>query len=218
MQKQLKILLIIVLALVPIFMSTYLYAFNESFYAKAFVKHGVDKALPETDLNEYNHQVLQYLKGKQDAMPTTLPLTEKEIQHMKDVQGVFSLFFVLFWIVDVLILVLIFTIYYKSRENYKVILKSSFFFAGLYSLIAFVVLAVSFALFFNSAFSFFHKIFFEGDSWLFPPGSTLITLYPTGLFFDIFLKVLLTTLVISMLFILIGRQKRYKKKQTEDAI
>jgi hypothetical protein len=47
-----------------------------------------------------------------------------------------------------------------------------------------LALALTFAIAFEPAFLAFHAIFFPPDSYLFVPGSNLITLFPEGLWFD----------------------------------
>ena len=47
-----------------------------------------------------------------------------------------------------------------------------------------LALALTFAIAFEPAFLAFHALFFPPDSYLFGPGSNLITLFPEGFWFD----------------------------------
>jgi hypothetical protein len=47
-----------------------------------------------------------------------------------------------------------------------------------------LLLAGTFAVAFEPAFRVFHEIFFPPGTWLFEPGSNLITLFPQGFWFD----------------------------------
>lgn len=69
--------------------------------------------------------------------------------------------------------------------------------------LAAVVLAVIFAVAFEPAFLAFHAVFFPPDSYLFAPGSNLITLFPQGFWFDATLaagaSIVLAALVVAWL-------------------
>lgn len=66
-----------------------------------------------------------------------------------------------------------------------------------------VILAVAFALAFDAMFLAFHEIFFPPGTYLFEPGSRLITLFPEGFWFDASLAaggaVVLTALVVAVI-------------------
>lgn len=65
-----------------------------------------------------------------------------------------------------------------------------------------LVLAVVFAVAFDAAFLAFHQLFFPPGTYLFEPGSTLITLFPGGFWFDASLAaggaIILTALVVTV--------------------
>lgn len=66
-----------------------------------------------------------------------------------------------------------------------------------------VILAVAFAVAFDAMFLAFHEIFFPPGTYLFEPGSRLITLFPEGFWFDASLAaggaVVLTALVVAVI-------------------
>ncbi len=55
---------------------------------------------------------------------------------------------------------------------------------GLLTLGLVLVILLGFLLRFDVAFTGFHRIFFEGETWIFPPTDTLIRLYPEKFWFD----------------------------------
>jgi uncharacterized membrane protein len=65
-----------------------------------------------------------------------------------------------------------------------------------------LVLAVVFAVAFDAAFLAFHQLFFPPGTYLFEPGSKLITLFPGGFWFDASLAagaaIILTALVVTI--------------------
>jgi integral membrane protein (TIGR01906 family) len=74
--------------------------------------------------------------------------------------------------------------------------------AGAIGVVA-IVLALVFALAFDAAFLAFHQVFFPPGTYLFEPGSQLITLFPGGFWFDASLAagaaIVITALVVALL-------------------
>jgi uncharacterized membrane protein len=67
-----------------------------------------------------------------------------------------------------------------------------------------VLLAIIFAVAFEAAFLAFHAIFFPPGTFLFEPGSNLITLFPTGFWFDASLAAGATIVVGAVVVVLLG--------------
>ena len=59
---------------------------------------------------------------------------------------------------------------------------------------------------FNALFSAFHKIFFEGDTWLFYFSDTLIRLFPMRLWQDLFIAIGVFTIAGALFFAIKGRR------------
>jgi integral membrane protein (TIGR01906 family) len=70
------------------------------------------------------------------------------------------------------------------------------------------VLAAALALSFSSVFVGFHRVFFEGDSWLFLYSDTLIRLFPERFWRDAFIFIAGATLIEAVLILLAMRRRR----------
>jgi integral membrane protein (TIGR01906 family) len=60
----------------------------------------------------------------------------------------------------------------------------------------------------DQAFTLFHRIFFQGDTWLFPTTDTLIRLFPVEFWQDIFLSAAAGTALAGLLLMWIARRRR----------
>ena len=198
--KLLSVLLIIIFSILPLFLSSYFSIFNKSFYKKEFTKYNIYQKYEGINLDDYNDQVLDYLKGGKENMPDTISLTGKELVHMKDVKNIFSGFLLLFnslLIISIILLVIL--ISFNKKKLSKI-----FFYSGIFSLALSIVLLLFFYFSFISSFTIFHNIFFEENSWLFNPYDNIINIYPVGFFFDISLKIFLGMIILSLLLLGMG--------------
>jgi integral membrane protein (TIGR01906 family) len=108
---------------------------------------------------------------------------ERELRHMADVQAVY-LDLTIAGVVAALIWVAGAATFVVSGRAQDVIpatlLNGSLFTLGLLAVVA-SFMVVSWGLFFTT----FHRVFFEGNTWIFPPSDTLIRLFPNRFWVDI---------------------------------
>ena len=202
-----KVILIILLTMLPLLLSSYLVITNENFFKGEFSKHNVYEKYPEVDLDEYNEDVLGYLRGRQENMPAEIFLNERELKHMEDVRAVFGIFILLLQIVIIGIILLV-----SFTKDISRILKLG----GLFSIGFSLLLLVFFYFGFNFSFEVFHNLFFEEGSYLFLPTDSIINIYPQGLFFDIFTRVFFISMLISIILITISKiYKRSCERKTD---
>lgn len=107
---------------------------------------------------------------------------EREIRHMRDVNVLiqkvrWALWFAWAVLVGEAVLLLVAG---ERRALFRALWTSS-----LASLAAFAALGMFIGLGFNVFFTAFHRVFFEGDTWLFLYSDTLIRIYPTKFWFDV---------------------------------
>ncbi len=64
---------------------------------------------------------------------------------------------------------------------------------------------------FHALFTAFHGMFFVGDTWLFPPGSPMISMFPETFFFAVSVSIALRTAVLALLLLFAGLFARSRK-------
>ena len=107
----------------------------------------------------------------------------RELRHMDDVQAVYSRLMTA-GIAAALVLVAGITVLLTSDRTHwrapAALLSGSLLTLGLLGAVA-AVMALSWGEFFTT----FHRIFFEGESWIFPYSDTLIRLFPMRFWMDV---------------------------------
>ncbi len=130
---------------------------------------------------------------------------EREIAHMVDVR---DLTVIMLWVWRFL-LILFIDAYFVSRKDQD---RNIYFRAIATGGKATITIIAGVLLFlvinFNQLFTAFHRIFFEGDTWLFFYTDSLIRLFPLKFWQDLFIFIGLLSLVFSVAVILIYRKKR----------
>ena len=101
---------------------------------------------------------------------------EREVSHMVDVRNVLRGAFVAQAIMGVLILVSLFVIRRTAGRT--------LIWAGVFTIAIVILLGIFAATSFDLFFTLFHRLFFEGNSWLFLDTDTLIQLYPEELWYN----------------------------------
>lgn len=101
---------------------------------------------------------------------------EREVSHMVDVRNVLRGAFVAQAIMGVLILVSLFVIRRTAGRT--------LIWAGVFTIAVVILLGIFAATSFDLFFTLFHRLFFEGSSWLFFDTDTLIQLYPEELWYN----------------------------------
>jgi len=133
-------------------------------------------------------QVLDYFEGR-----AVLPdiFNEREQSHLADVKDVIHLLRY-----ASLILLVVFLALLPKADLGRVFMRG-------FWILLILVLALGFIPF-DRVFSNFHKIFFSGETWIFPEGSMLILLYPEQFFQAFFTYITSLTLAYSAAFFLFG--------------
>mmetsp|Transcript_55384 Transcript_55384/g.103937 ORF Transcript_55384/g.103937 Transcript_55384/m.103937 type:complete len:287 (+) Transcript_55384:31-891(+) len=132
----------------------------------------------------------------------------KELQHMEDVKGVFG---ALFMALRILLLLTAMALYALSLFE-PMFLRQALKQGSLFTLgsICFVVLMALVG--FRTAFSWAHKLFFAGGSWVFKKSDTLIRLYPQQFWMDATFAISFLTLACATLMLCCTWRPDSKKK------
>ncbi len=115
---------------------------------------------------------------------------EREVQHMVDVHVIVQKAMVIFTVLSILYLAGGAFFFRKDRE----LLRRTLVTAGIGTFGFLILILITVALAWDWAFVGFHRVFFSGETWLFPYSDTLIRLFPVAFWQDGF-----ATAVIGML-------------------
>jgi len=138
-----------------------------------------------------NEADIDYLGDQR--MDGDVPLyNERELRHMYDVKVVVR---AAMWILLGSLFVEVLLGFWSKRSDRWVDFKDALSKGGWLSVGMIVAIMVYLAFNFNSLFTNFHLIFFEGDTWLFRYSDTLIRLFPLRFWRDAFIWVGTMTLV-----------------------
>ena len=128
---------------------------------------------------------------------------ERELGHMEDVK-ILTRSVLIVWYFLIILTVIIFLWVWKNGgliEFWDSVSSGGWIALGLVGTITIGVM-----LNFNALFTFFHQIFFEGDSWLFSYSDSLIRLFPLRFWQDVFIAIGGLSIIISSVAINIGRK------------
>jgi len=181
------------LAIVLIIAPLKLIIHKEEFYKSHFIKNGAYEKLGENKTNQILDNFLLFLDGNAELENFTV----KETSHMLDVRVVLNRFFLVMNISLIMVLLILAYLVLKGESFLDDFFKVMF----MGGLIAFAIVALMFlaSLNFSMTFDGFHKIFFSQGNYIFSKDSLLITLFPQEFFLDFFQKILLTSLLYSLL-------------------
>jgi integral membrane protein (TIGR01906 family) len=125
----------------------------------------------------------------------TLLFNERELSHMIDVKILVQQALTVWYVSIGAVAVLgVWAWFGKWWPDFRKMVSNS----GLFSIVLLGTLVLVVFLSFKQLFTGFHRIFFEGDSWLFRFSDTLIRLFPMQFWQDAFIFVGIFTLVIGL--------------------
>ncbi len=179
------------------------------YYQKEYEKYDVAENL-NMDMDHImfvTGEMMDYLRGdRANLIVETIVdgeqrefFNESEISHMEDVQelfiaGIDGRRVCIGFIVGMLFVIALLRAFSKE---FLIILARAFRYTTIGVAIISGIVGGLFAIDFNKYFEVFHKIFFEGDTWLFNPDTSLmINMLPEGLFYDMTLKIVVIFLVL----------------------
>ena len=136
-------------------------------------------------------------------------LNERERSHMADVSRLVQILLAITLGAVAVAAVCAWILRREPRRQGRIMLVA----AGSIGAVA-LVLAVIFAVAFDAAFLAFHEIFFPPGTYLFEPGSLLITLFPTGFWFDASLAAGAAIVLTAVAVALIGLRRWRNAQQT----
>lgn len=188
MKQHLKILFIVNIIIFIILLSSAINIFNQNFYSQKFKENGAYDSFGIEEVDKVNSELFGYFLFMNNL--ETDFFNEEEKEHLKDVRNLFIIGYMLLLISFI---TLIASIYFY--EFSKLFLISGI--TGI--LIILIIIFLSF-IDFNFLFVLFHKVFFKEGTWIFDTNITKI--YTYDLFYDIFIRILITSIMLFLALIL----------------
>ncbi|MBI4929005.1 MAG: TIGR01906 family membrane protein [Anaerolineae bacterium] len=152
-----------------------------------------------------NDEPLQWLADQR--LPDGMPLyNERELSHMLDVKNLVQRM-ISAW--TILVGVYLVTFAFAWRRGWLKDLLVALGRGGVWTIGFIVIMLAAVAVSFNGLFTLFHRLFFEGSTWIFLYSDSLIRLFPIPFWRDAFILVGSFTILGAILLILIGRRQRH---------
>lgn len=197
-------ILVLLILLIPVILYIFnfkLILFDTSLYSAEFEKQGVYEKFENAD--EINGKLLTYFKDEKELVDIDI-YDDEEKQHLLDVKKLINISFSLLNISLIVFLVLLTALLYLNKDAMvKPIIKVLI--GGGILTICFSVLDLLFSVLnFDLYFDWFHKMLFEGGTWLFSEGSNLIAMYPIGLFYNLARQLLSSIIIHAFVLVLVG--------------
>ncbi|MFC2134628.1 DUF1461 domain-containing protein [Bacteroidota bacterium] len=183
---------ILFLLVIILFIPLRLLLFNENFYYSSFEKNNVYSKVNQTESKIILKNLLAFFKGDEELVY----FEENEKSHLEDVKNLINKFFDELYFAFAGFLILIGFLYFANKKDFNEKLLKIFFLGGLISF-SFVILFFLASLNFAITFQGFHEVFFSQGNFMFDQASLLITLFPEVFFKSFFIRMMLTSLLLS---------------------
>jgi integral membrane protein (TIGR01906 family) len=134
---------------------------------------------------------------------------EREIAHMLDVR---NLTIIMLWVWRILMVIFLLYFFYTKREGISHLFLSMLGFGARVTIGIILAVLLFLVINFNQLFTAFHRIFFEGDTWLFYFSDTLIRLFPLKFWQDLFIFIGVFSLATSIGLMLLSAKRSLIKK------
>ena len=197
--------------LIPIFillLSFKVFVYDQNLYREEFKQNNIYTKYNESYVNNISSNLINYFKGKETLGNY---YTEREIIHLEDVKKLINNSLKLFYIIFLFLLIII--SYLLQKKEQKILCKILKY-GGILNLIIYTIIFLLSLLNFEKFFIKFHQIFFRNDYWILNPQDILVNLFTEQFFSSILRKIIATSLILSIIFILAGIfiEKAYKQR------
>jgi hypothetical protein len=206
------------LIIIIIFTPLAYYIFNLNYYEHLYEENEVYLILNRDDVSKLTLKIFDFFKYRREMKTgdtdtrvrlsnrpdsDAFNFTDNEIKHLEDVRSLLLKIFILYFTAVFLFAVATFFII-KVRSS--VILRD---FGMVFMISSGVVLFFILLLYilgnnFGFLFDNFHQLFFPQGNYAFPSGSLIITVFPFGFFYDFFLRIILSSAVLSAIIMAVG--------------
>ena len=184
-----SILLIIIILFTPL---AY-YIFNPGYYETLYEDNGVFSILNKRDVLDITEEIFKFFTGRtttlqtiqvrysDESMSTAASFRPDEISHLSDVRILLVRIFILYCGSIILFVIMTFLLIEKNIKNFIRNLGAMFIISSSFMLLFIIIL-----------------------NYAFPEGSLIITLFPSGFFYDFFIRLILSSTIISAVLLVTG--------------
>lgn len=192
-----NLLALIITVAVPVILilSNVLLFMNPAWLAFQYAQPGFPKAelFSDQDRLYFGSESIEYVRGNRtlEQFRALGVYQEREIKHMVDVRVLVDQVKI---VLPITALLMIVALVLLTRST-PIIAARALLNGALLTIALFVLIGLFAAIGFNTFFTLFHRIFFEGDTWLFNYTDSLIQFYPLPFWFATSIALVLATIV-----------------------
>lgn len=195
-------MLFIFILFVPVSIALYRVVENQALYPKLFEKYGTYDLLGKSQADQIHSSIMDYFHNR--ASLNTSGLAQNEILHLRDIKSLFNEISLIVNCVLLFSFILLLSLFLFRKEKPLSALFKTLISAGIINITLIIFVSIFAFSGFENLHIIFNRIFFPQGNWAFPVDSTLNIIYSESFFYDMTFRVLVNTLVISIIFIAIG--------------
>jgi integral membrane protein (TIGR01906 family) len=191
-------MLVLVLGLMPFLILSNVFIFmSPSWLAYQYSQPDFPKAerFNDKDRLHFGSESIEYVRGNRtlEQFKALGVYDDREIKHMIDVRVLVDQIKIIDPILGLLLLASLVALAFRSATR-ALAARGLFYGAGL-TIALFVAAGIFAVTGFNTFFTLFHRVFFQGDTWLFNYTDSLIQYYPLPFWFATIIALVVITLV-----------------------
>ncbi len=181
------LMIMVVVGIPPFLVLSNVFAFlNPGWLAFEYSRPDFPKAERFDDANRlyYGSESIEYERGNRnfEQFKNLAVYNDRELNHMVDVRVLIAQVGVFHAMDGLLLLVVLLVLAVPAAT--RVLAARAVFTGGLLTIALFGLIGLFAATSFNTFFTDFHRVFFQGDTWLFYTTDSLIQFYPVNFWFD----------------------------------
>ena len=192
-----------------------IYLFNIDFYDRLYDQNGVYEELNKDDVLIMTDKIFSFFRNRNNlegnikyadiSRSSVAFFTENEISHMIDVKDLISKILLLFYGSLIALIALLALLVLFERKHIKRFRGTGIVFVISSSAVLFIfIILYILSMNFSSLFDNFHLIFFPQGNFMFDSNSLLITLFPFNFFYQYFIRLAVSSIIFSTIFLFIG--------------
>ena len=217
-KKALILINSVLLIIIILFSPLAYYIFNLNYYVNLYEDNRVFSILNKNDVLNVTKKIFKFFKYESELDPldytiqvryadvsksTVAEFRPDEISHFGDVRVLLARILILYYSSIVLFIIMTLLLIEKNIKSFIRNLGIIFIIPSALMLIFIIILyflGENFPVLFDN----FHMLFFPQGNYAFSEGSLIITLFPFGFFYDFFIKLVLSSAIISAVLLVTG--------------